>query len=147
MLHANFEKQVVSKSVKDVFKSAKLAYEEFSRTTRWGGHGSTAVFWMMYIDNIHTYHNLERSVRTNSIVLYIVTLTPITDLFFTAGHINYCRWLTKFQLDLSNCDETHPGLCQFLDRGAFSVRIYENSFSRVAVDLTLPFKMYNYKVN
>ena len=91
----------------------------------------------MYIDYIRLYHNLERVIRTNDIDLYIFTLTAVIDLFFATNHVNYCRWLTKFQLDLMIIDESHPGLREILEKGAFTVRRTDHAFSRVPVDLTL----------
>ena len=38
------------------------------------------------------------------------------------NHVNYARWMSKFQLDLINIDQTHPGLRKILEGGAFSVR-------------------------
>ena len=64
---------------------------------------------------------MERAIRTNDIDLFVHALTPI-NLFFATNHINYSRWLSKFQLDLLNIDNTHPGLRGILEGGAFSVR-------------------------
>lgn len=64
-------------------------------------------------------------------------MTPIIDLFFATNHVNYSRWLTKFQLDLLNIDDTHPGLREILEKGVFSVRRTPHQFSRCPVDLTL----------
>ena len=121
----------------DVFITATTAYAKYTDETRSGTHGCTAQFWMMYVDFIHLYHNLERATRTNDIDLYIYTLTSIIDLFFATNHLNYSRWLTKFQLDLVNLEESHPGLRKILEEGAFTVRRTEHAFSRVPVDLTL----------
>ncbi len=53
------------------------------------------------------------------------------------NHVNYSRWLTKFQLDLFNIDTTHPGLRAIMDGGVFTVRRTSKAFSRCPVDLTL----------
>ena len=121
----------------EVFVKCAEQYEQFTKSTLSGAHGSTAQFWMMYVGYINTFHRLERAIRTNDIELFIYTLTPIIDLFFATAHVNYCRWLTKFQLDLLNMDDTHPGLREILNKGAFSVRRTEHHFSRLPVDLTL----------
>lgn len=121
----------------ELFQRCDTAYSEYSDLTRSGAHGATAALWYMYIDYIRLYHQFERSIRTNDIDLFICTLTPMIDLFFATNHINYARWLTKFQLDLLNIEETHPGLREILDQGAFTVRRTNNPFSRNPVDLTL----------
>ena len=55
----------------DVFITASTAYAKYTDETRSGTHGCTAQFWMIYVDFIHLYHNLERATRTNDINLYI----------------------------------------------------------------------------
>ena len=80
---------------------------------------------------------LERAIRTNDLQLYIYTLTPIIDLFFAMNHLNYARWLSKFQLDLMNVDDSHPGLNAILENGSFSIRRTDKQFSRIPIDLTL----------
>ena len=112
-------------------------YESYTDLTRRGEHGATPQFWIMYVDYIHTFDELERATRTNDIDLYIQSVSPVIGLFFATNHVNYSRWLTKFQLDLLNVENSHPGLRETLDSGAFSVRRTEHPFSRCPVDLTL----------
>lgn len=45
--------------------------------------------------------------------------------------------MSKYQLDLMNLHESHPGLRQILEDGGFSVRRSDNDFARIPVDLTL----------
>ena len=120
-----------------VFKDCIEKYSEFTEETKSGKHGATAQYWMMYVEYVHAYHTLERAVRTNNIDLYTRALTPVIGLFFMVGHINYARWMSKFQLDLLNIDQSHPGIRHLLEDGAFSVRSTDKSFSRIPVDLTL----------
>jgi len=120
-----------------VFVAGLVAYEDYTQKTRSGEHGATAQFWRMYIDYIQQFHLVERAIRTNDIDLYIRSLTDIIGLFFATNHVNYSRWLTKFQLDLLNVDNSHPGLRDILDQGIFTVRRTDKPFSRSPVDLTL----------
>lgn len=92
---------------------------------------------MLYVDLIHAYHNLERAIRTNNVADFSHALTPLIEIFFTTNHINYARWLTKYQLDLLNIDQTHPGLRSILEKGAFTVKCTKKAFSHSPVDLTL----------
>ena len=121
----------------EVFIRCVSSYTTYTEKTRSGEHGVTAQFWIMYIDYIDHYHSLERAIRTNNIDLYIYSMTPIINLFFSTNHVNYSRWLSKFQLDLLNIDDTHPGLRDILEDGVFSVRRTPHQFSRCPVDLTL----------
>ena len=91
----------------------------------------------MYLDYIQHYQLLDRAVRTNDVELFIYALTPIIALFFVTSRVNYSRWMTKYQLNLLNVDETHPGLSELLENGAFTVRRSGNHFSRCPVDLVL----------
>ena len=121
----------------DRFRECAKQYTDYKNATLSGAHGHTAQFWMMYVEYINLFHRFERSIRTNDLELFIFSLTPIIDLFFATAHVNYSRWLTKFQLDLMNIDDTHPGLKQILGKGAFTVRRTAHDFSRIPVDLTL----------
>ena len=38
-------------------------YVEFTEETKRGEHGKTAKYWMQYIEMVHLYHDLSRSVR------------------------------------------------------------------------------------
>ncbi len=121
----------------DVFKECEHDYGVFTAKTRSGGHGATAQFWLMYVDFMHDYHTLERSIRTNDIDLFTQAITAIIGLFFMMNHSNYARWLSKFQLDMKNIDKTNPGLRSILNDGVFTVRRTDHNFSRLPVDLTL----------
>lgn len=94
----------------ELFLKCTRQYDAFTKATLSGAQGSTAQFWMMYVGYINIFHQFERAIRTNDLGLFIYTLTPIIVLFFATGHINYSRWLTKYQLDLLNIDHSHPGL-------------------------------------
>jgi len=128
--------------IDDVCNSAMFVhlfehFEKYKRDTESGALGKTAQFWAMYIQYVQLYHLLERAVRETDVNLFIATLTPITELFFVTNRHNYARWMSKYQLDLINIEETHPGLRQLLDDGGFSIRRSNNEFSRIPVDLTL----------
>ena len=47
------------------------------------------------------------------------------------------KGLIKYQQDLFNIDETHPGLREMHDQGVFTAQRTEQDFSIVPVDLTL----------
>jgi len=103
-----------------------------------GDHGKTVQFSMMYVDCISKFRILDRAVHTNDITLFVESLTPITELFFTMNHHDYARWMSKYQMDLLNIDTSRPGLCFILEAGALTVRrTIGNSFSRCPVGLTL----------
>lgn len=148
--HANKFKELISVSVTDptkidldyitknpVFESTLKAYQTFQNDTKSGKLGPTAQFWFMYIQFINHFHHFDRAIRTNNIDLFIWSLSTIIDLFFATNHVNYARWMSKYQLDLMHIEQTHPGLRKILDEGAFTTRRTDKPFSRSAVDITL----------
>ena len=120
-----------------VFRECVLQYRKSCIETKTGKHSAMAQFWYMCIEFLHHFHRLERSIRTNKVDNFTRAMTPIIALFFLTNYVNYSRWLSKFQLDLLNIDNTHPGLQEILDQGAFSVRGTDHNSSRLALDLTL----------
>ena len=105
------------------------AFEKFKNSVESGELGRTAQFWAVYIRYIQIYHTVERAVRETDIDLFITMLTPIIDLYFATNRQNYARWMSKYQLDLMNLDDSHPGLRQLLEDGGFSVRRSNNQFA------------------
>ncbi len=57
--------------------------------------------------------------------------------FFATNHVNYARYMVKYQLNLLNIDTTHPRLKQILQNGGLAIHRTNNPFARNAVDLTL----------
>ena len=71
-------------------------------------------------------------------MLFIERCNRVTYKVNKSWATSYSRWLTKFQLDLLNVDDTHPGLRSILEAGGvFTVRRTQKAFSRSPVDLTL----------
>ena len=69
-----------SVQLSDVFTSCVEKYETHREETRSGTHGTTAQSWIMYVDYIHDFHNLECAIRTNDINLFLHALTPTCSL-------------------------------------------------------------------
>ena len=120
----------------DVFTNCVEKYETYREETRYVTNGTTVQSWIMYV-HIHDFHNLKNVIHPNIIDHCLHALTPIINIFFAINHTNYSRWLSKFQLDLLNIDSTHPGLCDILNQGAFTVHRTSKSFNRSPVDLAL----------
>jgi len=57
-------------------------YLDFEQSTRNGNHGSTAAFWMMYIDLVDLYLMFSRASRTNNLQVFIYSLRQMIPLFF-----------------------------------------------------------------
>ena len=119
------------------YKDIMTQYMDYTAATRNGDHGSTAQYWMTYVDLVAIFHRLHRACRTNDLDLFISALREIIPIFFAANRPNYSRWMVRYYLNLVNVDETHPGVRDLLKNGAMSIRRTHKSFSRSAVDLTL----------
>lgn len=112
-------------------------YEEFCQKTKEGDLGSTAMFWMNYIDMITIWMQFSRACRTNDFNLFVYSLYLMIPMFFVTNKHNYARWMVRYCLNLINIDRSHPGLRDVLGKGALSVRRTSNNFSRNPVDMTL----------
>lgn len=137
-----FSKAPSPESLSKLLETATIAalldsYERFCDQTRHGQHGSTARFWILYIDLVHIYLLFDRASRTNDVPLYTYALGLMCPMFFAIHKPNYARWMTLYHLNLINMESTHPGISAAFAGGALSVRRTHNSFSRSAVDLTL----------
>ena len=119
------------------YKYLMESYEHSVQQTLDGEHGNTARFWMTYITLVKAYLMLSRACRTNDVDLFVYALSQMCPVFFAASHQNYARWMVCYCLRLLNIDNTHPGLRDLLQGGAFSVRRTSTSFSRTPVDMTL----------
>ena len=117
----------------EIFKK----YDSFCQETINGNHGPTAKFWMIYVQLVGVYHQLERAVRTGDHRLYIFLLPQIANMFFAFNHPNYARWLTKYHDNLLNMESSHPGITELFDNGAISIRRTKKNFSRSPIDITL----------
>ena len=71
-------------------------YKSFKEITLNGGHGTTAKYYLIYIELIRFYHRFSRSIRTGNHRLYIHLLPEITKLFFAFHHQNYARWGVRY---------------------------------------------------
>ncbi|GFW80337.1 hypothetical protein TNCV_2944701 [Trichonephila clavipes] len=103
-------------------------YNIFKQRCLSGEHGKTSQFYLIYINLIHHYLDLSRSIRTWDFVLFISTLPKITNIFFICNQQNYARWTVK---------ETHPDLYEEFKQGCFGIKRTTKPFSRQPIDLVL----------
>ena len=94
--------------------------------------GTTAQFWISYMDHIWLVLSLIRALKTNDFNLYAEYLQLMADIFFSFDGQNYDQYLTYFSVFVANLDETQPGAI----RGAISVARSLILGNRCAVDKT-----------
>ncbi|RUM44803.1 MAG: hypothetical protein DSY80_04015 [Desulfocapsa sp.] len=119
------------------YETLITAYMAYTEKTLRGEHGSTAQYWMIYVQLVELFLRFNRSCRTNDVNLFITSLGEMCPIFFFGNRPNYSRWMVKYYHNLMNIDTSHPGLRSILENGAFSIRRSTKSFSRNAVDITL----------
>ena len=119
------------------FQQFVTGYTQYINDTVSGKHGSTAKFWMIYIQLVYMFLRLDRACRTNDVDLFIFTLGEMISVFFSCNRPNYARWMTKYFLDLLNMENTHPGIRTNFENGALSIRRSDRAFARCPVDIVL----------
>ena len=88
------------------FLSLMEAYAEYTEKTMHGYHGSTAHFWMLYVQLVDLFLQFNQACRTNDVDLFIYALGRICYLFFACNCPNYARWMVKYYHNLVNMDNT-----------------------------------------
>ena len=112
-------------------------YVNYQEKVRNGELGKTAKFWMTFLDHSRRVFMLIYAVKTNNFKVYHKCMGDMADLFFSFGGINYARYLTWFDMFLSNIEASHPGATQLLENGAISVARSHLPGNRCAVDKTM----------
>lgn len=112
-------------------------YNMYKQKTRNGEHGKTPQFYLIYINLVHYYLTLSRSVRTGDFELFKFVLPKITNLFFICNQPNYARWTVRYCANLLNVAETHPDLFEEFQGGFFGIQRTGKPFSKQPIDLVL----------
>ena len=121
----------------DDYQEVMAKYRGYTKCTLSGDHGNTARFWILYVSLVHVFLRFSHACRTNDLELFIYTLGQMLPIFFAGNRPNYSRWMVRYYLNLLNVDESHPGVREMLEKGAFSVKRTAKPFSRAAIDMTL----------
>ena len=129
----DIENHVFSKEVEEFLE----LYKKFTVDTSKGLYGKTAQYWMIYIEMVHMYHQLTRSVRTGNINLYTACLPKITNYFFALNQPNNARWTVKYHDNLLKLPETYPEVYKEFQNHLFGIKRTNKPFSRIPIDLTL----------
>ena len=112
-------------------------YNIYKQQTLNGEHGKTAQFYLIYINLLHHYLDLSRSIRTGNFELFKSVLPKITNIFFICNQQNYSRWTVKYSDNLQQVAETHPDLYEGFQKGCFGIKRTTKPFSRQPIDLVL----------
>lgn len=112
-------------------------YNIYKQQTLNGEFGKTPQFYMMYINLVHYYLSLSRSIRSGDFELFKYVLPKMTNLFFICNQQNYARWTMKYYSNLLNVNETHPDLFEQFQQGSFGIQRTNKPFSKQPIDLVL----------
>nr|XP_046473658.1 uncharacterized protein LOC124214934 isoform X2 [Neodiprion pinetum] len=121
----------------DGLKELMNNYGIYKQQTLNGEHGKTSQFYLIYINLIHHYLDLSRSIRTGNFQLFKSVLPKITSIFFVLNQQNYARWSVKYYDSLLRVDKTHPDLYEGFLKGCFGIKRTTKPFSRQPIDLVL----------
>lgn len=105
-----------------VYMEVMTKYGEFVEKSRSGDHGATAQYWMMYVDLVSLHQLFSHATHTSDLDLFVYCLGEMCSIFFVTNHPNYARYMVRYQLNLLNIEETHPGARAILLCGGLSVR-------------------------
>ena len=97
-------------------------YVEFTEETKGGEHGKTAKYWMQYIEMVHLYHDLSRSVRESDLDLFIHIIPKISCFFFAFNQLNYAKWMVQYHNNLLRWNESHPDINDDFQNRGFGVK-------------------------
>lgn len=113
-------------------------FKKFEDSVYEGEYGITAQYYAIFLRLMDYYFILSRSIRTGNYDLYINILPFINNIFFSMNLFNYARWLTAYNNNLLNVDQTHPDLREtHFEKSSFSVQRTSKDFSRQPTDLVI----------
>jgi len=113
------------------------AYFNFQERVRNGELSKTSRFCISFLDHARLIFMLLYAVKVSDLQLFHKCMGDMADLFFSFGEINYSRYLTWFDLFLTNIESTHPGATQLLKKGAISVARSLSPGNLCSVDKTM----------
>jgi hypothetical protein len=112
-------------------------YLTFQEKVRGGELGKTGRFWISFLDHARRVFMLLYAVKINDLNAFHKCMGEMADLFFSFGGMNYSRYLTWFDLFLTNIEFSHPGATELLENGAISVARSHIPGNLCAVDKTM----------
>ena len=92
-------------------------YQIYQNKVRQGHLGKTAMFWMSFMDEAKLVFLLIHAVKTHNRPLLHKCNGEMANLFLAFNGQNYARYLSWFEMSLTNIELTHPGSTKLLDNG------------------------------
>ena len=77
---------------------------------------------MGYVKLVKLFRIFTRSIRTGDLSLYIFCLPQLGAYVFTFNHINYARWIVRYNDNLLKLEETHPEVYYEFRSGYFAMK-------------------------
>ena len=91
-----------------------MKYASYMELTLTGSQGSTAQFWIIYIQAVFIFYFTEHAVQIIWIYSSILLYWPDALQLLCCSRPNYGRWIVRYHMNLLNVDKTHPGVCEVL---------------------------------
>lgn len=112
-------------------------HKYFQSEVRGGKLGKTAQLWLSFLDAARLVFVLLYGTKCNSFPIVHKCMGDMAELFYAFGGQNYARYLTWFDVFLTNIETSHPGAKDLLKKGAFSVARSLIPGNLCAVDKTM----------
>ena len=112
-------------------------YNNFREEVRSGKLGSTAKFWVTYMESMWHLMHFQRAIKENNFTLYLTSMCNMCSLLFAADHVNYARYLPQQCMQMRCLSVTHPGALDLLYDNGFSVSRSSVPACRNAIDVTI----------
>ena len=119
------------------FDTFVTEFNRFREEVQGGKFGSTAKFWVTYMNSVWHLMHFQRAIKENDFGLYVSSMFNMCSLLFAADHLNYARYLSQQCVQLKHMSVTHPGAVELLCDNGFSVSRSSVPSCRNAIDVTI----------
>ena len=92
LCHAEFDNVVNSENFNLLFTQ----YEFFKEQVKCGKHGSTAKFWLDYMEKVWSALQFSVATRTNNFDVHVSSLQKLCPLLFCMNNHNYAKYLSLY---------------------------------------------------
>ena len=113
------------------------AYTNYGQDVRNGHLGKTAQFWMSFMDGAKLVFMMIYAVKIHDRKLFHKCNGDMANLFFAFNGQNYSRYLSWFEMFMTNIELTHPGAIDLIDKGVLGVARSMIPGALSAVDKTM----------
>ena len=98
-------------------------------------NGKLSEVWVSYLDLVDILQAMKRASREDDWDLHLSCIRKLIPWCFAYDNINYVRYLSSYQSEMSHLEDEHPHVFTHLKSGGFAVQLGEdNPFGKIPVD-------------